>query len=106
MENGIIPCTGIENVRLENVLCNSFGFGGNDSSLIFSTHPTEEEATQTEGEPQQTASNIRILSTVEINSEEDLSDIRKYVKPMEARRMGKIMKSSLLSSLEALEKQE
>ena len=104
MENGIIPCTGIENVRLENVLCNSFGFGGNDSSLIFSTHPTEEEATQTEGEPQQTASNIRILSTVEINSEEDLSDIRKYVKPMEARRMGKIMKSSLLSSLEALEK--
>lgn len=118
MENGIIPCTGIENVRLENVLCNSFGFGGNDSSLIFSTHPTEEEATQTEGEaiqtegkpqrserePQQTASNIRILSTVEINSEEDLSDIRKYVKPLEARRMGKIMKSSLLSSLEALEK--
>lgn len=104
MENGIIPCTGIENVRLENVLCNSFGFGGNDSSLIFSTHPTKEEATQTEGEPQQTASNIRILSTVEINSEEDLSDIRKYVKPMEARRMGKIMKSSLLSSLEALEK--
>lgn len=118
MENGIIPCTGIENVRLKNVLCNSFGFGGNDSSLIFSTHPTEEEATQTEGEaiqtegkpqrserePQQTASNIRILSTVEINSEEDLSDIRKYVKPMEARRMGKIMKSSLLSSLEALEK--
>lgn len=97
MENGIIPCTGIENVRLENVLCNSFGFGGNDSSLVFSTHPTERE-------PQQTASNFRVLSTVEINSEEDLSDIRKYVKPMEARRMGKIMKSSLLSSLEALEK--
>ena len=93
MENGIIPCTGIENVRLENVLCNSFGFGGNDSSLIFSTHPTEEETIQTKGEPQQTASNIRILSTVEINSEEELSDIRKYVKPMEARRMGKIMKS-------------
>ena len=111
MENGIIPCSGIENVRLENVLCNSFGFGGNDSSLVFSTHPTEREPQQTEGkpqrserEPQQTASNISVLSTVEINSEEDLSDIRKYVKPMEARRMGKIMKSSLLSSLEALEK--
>ena len=38
MENSIIPCTGIENVRLENVLCNSFGFGGNDSSLIFSNY--------------------------------------------------------------------
>lgn len=104
MENGIIPCSGIENVMLENVLCNSFGFGGNDSSLVFSTHPTEEEPQQKEGEPQQTASNFRILSTVEINSEDNLSDIRKYVKPLEARRMGKIMKSSLLSSLEALEK--
>lgn len=111
MENGIIPCSGIENVMLENVLCNSFGFGGNDSSLVFSTHPTEEEpqqkeeeSQQKEGEPQQTASNFRILSTVEINSEDNLSDIRKYVKPLEARRMGKIMKSSLLSSLEALEK--
>ncbi len=24
--------------RLENVLCNSFGFGGNDSSMLFSAY--------------------------------------------------------------------
>ena len=47
---------------------------------------------------------IRILSKVEIQSEDELFEIRKYVKPLEARRMGKLMKSSLLSSLEALEK--
>lgn len=43
-----------------------------------------------------------MLARVEISSEEQLADIRKYVKPMESRRMGKLMKSSLLSSLEAL----
>ena len=47
---------------------------------------------------------IKVLSKVEINSEEQLTDIRKYVKPLEVRRMGKIMKSSLLSSLEALQR--
>lgn len=36
-ETSIIPVTElIENVKIQNVLTNSFGFGGNDSSLIFS----------------------------------------------------------------------
>ena len=46
---------------------------------------------------------IRELSRVEITSEDELSAIRDYVKPLEARRMGKLMKASLLSSLKALE---
>lgn len=39
MENGFAPITessGCQTRNIENVLCNSFGFGGNDSSLIFS----------------------------------------------------------------------
>ena len=28
----------MKNVDLKHVMCNSFGFGGNDSSLIFSKH--------------------------------------------------------------------
>lgn len=97
MENGIVPSMGVKNVDLENVLCNSFGFGGNDSSLVISLHPKEgahESLSNAE---------IKVLAKVEISSEEQLADIRKYVKPLEARRMGKIMKSSLLSSLEALQ---
>ena len=97
MENGIIPSMGAKNVGLENVLCNSFGFGGNDSSLVISLHPKEGAAENLKN------SEIKVLAKVEISSEEQLTDIRKYVKPLEARRMGKIMKSSLLSSLEALE---
>lgn len=98
MENGILPTMGAQNVDIENVLCNSFGFGGNDSSLVISLHPKESESEIMRGVK------IKVLSKVEINSEEQLTDIRKYVKPLEVRRMGKIMKSSLLSSLEALQR--
>ena len=44
-------------------------------------------------------STIKELSRVEITSIDQLSEIRDYIKPMEARRMGKLMKASLLSSL-------
>ena len=98
MENGILPTMGAQNVDLENVLCNSLGFGGNDSSLVISLHPKESASEIMRGVK------IKVLSKVEINSEEQLTDIRKYVKPLEVRRMGKIMKSSLLSSLEALQR--
>lgn len=98
MENGILPTMGAQNLYLENVLCNSFGFGGNDSSLVISLHP-KESASEIMRDVK-----IKVLSKVEINSEEQLTDIRKYVKPLEVRRMGKIMKSSLLSSLEALQR--
>lgn len=65
------------------MLCNSFGFGGNDSSLLISLHPKESA-----NEIMKDAK-IKVLSKVEITSEEQLTDIRKYVKPLEARRMGK-----------------
>lgn len=97
MENGIIPSMGVKKVDLDNVLCNSFGFGGNDSSLVISLHPKESTSDIMRD------AKIEVLSKVEITSEEQLTDIRKYVKPLEARRMGKIMKSSLLSSLQALQ---
>ncbi len=96
MENGITPTLGISDIRLEHVMCNSFGFGGNDSALVISAHPTQQD------EVQNKAHHFNIASKVEIISTAQLADIRKYVKPLEARRMGKIMKSSLLSSLEAL----
>ncbi len=96
MPDGITPTLGADGVALTNVVCNSFGFGGNDSSLVFSTEPHAFSDAEGSDKP------VKVLARVEINSEEQLADIRKYVKPMESRRMGKLMKSSLLSSLEAL----
>lgn len=97
--DGITPTTGVKDVTLKHVVCNAFGFGGNDSSLILSAIPVagEESAAAISDD------DIRLAAKVEITSEEALSEIRNYVKPLEARRMGKIMKSSLLSSLKAME---
>lgn len=114
MEGGIVPCMGAKNVELANVLCNSFGFGGNDTSLVISAHPgcgsvQASGKTVSTFRPGETvdemlkAYGVSVMATVEITSEEQLSAIRNYVKPLEARRMGKIMKSSLLASLEVLE---
>ena len=95
-EDVIVPTMGDESCQLQNVVCNSFGFGGNDTSLVFSLSPAAPIPLS------QSEIDIKVLSKVEITSEEELAEIRDYVKPLEARRMGKIMKSSLLSSLKAL----
>ena len=113
MASGIVPSLGAEGCHLSHVLCNSFGFGGNDSSLVFSR--SEESGVRSEDTPATDSasdispstfhipsSSIYELSRVEITSEDQLSEIRDYIKPMEARRMGKLMKASLLSSLKAL----
>ena len=98
MSDGIIPTLGEDKVSLRHVLCNSFGFGGNDSSLLLSTDST----LQSPDSCLQSPDPIRELARVEINSEDELSEIREYVKPLEVRRMGKLMKASLLSSLKSL----
>ena len=95
MPDGIIPTLGEDHRPLRHVLCNSFGFGGNDSSLLLSLE-------QPINYKPSTCPPVTELARVEITSEEELSGIREFVKPMEARRMGKLMKASLLSSLKAL----
>lgn len=116
MEAGIKPSLGIRDVGLEHVLCNSFGFGGNDSSLVISAHRPADSVSRNDAMLADdngargisddirvvSDDDIQVVAKVVIDSEDALADIRKYVKPLEARRMGKIMKSSLLSSLEAL----
>ena len=98
IDGGIVPTMGEDHCHLQHVVCNSFGFGGNDTSLVFSLSPTTVEGQR----PLVERAKINVLSQVEITSEDQLAEIRDYVKPLEARRMGKIMKSSLLSSLKAL----
>lgn len=98
MNDGIIPSAGQEQCEVDHVLCNSFGFGGNDSSLILSRH-----ATSGGNDICFNSIKVTVAAQVEINDEAQLAGIRNYVKPLEARRMGRLMKSSLLSSLRALE---
>ncbi len=100
MNMGLFPSMGEDNVNLVHVLSNSFGFGGNDSSLVFSATPTADNATPVAVSEE----DIWEAARVEVCSEEELTEISKYIKPLEARRMGKLIKASLLTSLKALEK--
>ena len=98
MPDGITPSMGVKHCQLDHVMCNSFGFGGNDSSLIFSRHSHARVE-----RPLLPDADVKVLSQVTLTDEAQLADIRNYVKPMEARRMGRLIKAALLTSLQALE---
>ena len=98
MGNGITPTMGQENATLHNVLCNSFGFGGNDSALLFSDTPHCGDNRHYDG-----GAKVVEAARIENDSVENLTALKKYVSPTKTRRMGKLMKSALLTSLQALE---
>ncbi len=91
----IIPSNGNENVTLENVLCNSFGFGGNDSSLVISSRPVELHSTEKQFD-------CCIVADEVIDNAEQLKDYKDVISPLEARRMGKLQKASTMTAMRAL----
>ena len=94
MPDGIIPSMGASGCQLKNVMSNSFGFGGNDTSLVFSATPPEPEVLGNH--------KVKLLAQREISDAGSLSAIYGFVTPMEARRMDKLMRGAMLVSLDAL----
>lgn len=86
----------IDHSDIDYVLCNSFGFGGNDSSLIISRHPSDIAISDR-------TYDAECKAIVKITEEELVSGVKKYVPAMEARRLSKLMKAATLTSLQALE---
>ena len=81
-----------------SVLCNSFGFGGNDSALVISSVPTGSSPEESSFKSEQLAE-ATILSA---DGELDGQALRQYISAGEARRMSLLMKASTLSSMQAL----
>lgn len=111
----------IENVKLRHILTNSFGFGGNDSSCIFSA--IGEETPANAGDvPQSAHKACYIQAAAQISIQQPLTDewfhnpvmpaqayneslepdYSKYFSPMAARRMGRLLKRSMATAVEAL----
>ena len=97
MPDGYIPSMGRTGVDLDYVMCNSFGFGGNDSSLILGKSKPKEDAVSLVE-----ASRIGIAAQRVVSNDEELIELKQFMSPMESRRMGKIMKASLLSAYSVL----
>ena len=98
IEGGIVPTLGSDNIVLENVICNSFGFGGNDSSMVISKSAPvsiEEKAPEY---------SYKIVAEDVVTDIEVLKELKEFVSTMESRRMGKLMKAAHLTSLRALKK--
>jgi 3-oxoacyl-(acyl-carrier-protein) synthase len=94
---GVVPSQGCTGVDLEYVMCNSFGFGGNDSSLILGKNkPVARECKLAD------EGKVVIASQCMIDNDEQLPELKEYLSPMETRRMGKMMKACLLSAFNAL----
>ncbi len=133
MDNGIVPVAKPEKKALKHVLCNAFGFGGNDSSLLLSaTAGLRDCETRNDLsverhcglDPQSPThrNDIFILSAQQISMQQPLSEewmdnpimydvpftrsidpsFKEYISPIEARRMGRILKRALATSKEAL----
>ena len=99
MEGGVVPSMGEENVTLHNVMCNSFGFGGNDTSLIFSEYKPSELSE----EP-----NVAVRKDISILSECTLKDgeefkLSRYFPVLKTRRMCHSMKMAMYVAMTALE---
>lgn len=99
LHGGIVPSIGKVNCRVDNVMCNAFGFGGNDSSLIISrnTLPILHSLPLAPH-----LSPIEVVAECVIDNVEQLKDSKDLIPPMEARRMGKLLKAATLTSLRAL----
>ena len=134
MDNGIVPVAKPEKKALKHILCNAFGFGGNDSSLLLSataglrdceTRDTRRIDDQTSRVPHPEVpcqNDIFVLSAKQISMQQPLSEewmdnpikydvpftrsidpsFKEYISPIEARRMGRILKRALATSKEAL----
>ena len=81
----------------ENILCNSFGFGGNDSAVVISKTPAPLPAP-----PLGECIGTRTLGEAIITDVEQLQELREFISLGEARRMGKLMKAATITSLKAL----
>ena len=85
---------------LKAVLCNSFGFGGNDSALVIGSLP---RPSQEEEQPMERHKACTLAEAV-VTDTEQLSELREFVTAGEARRMSRLMKAATLSSMQALRK--
>lgn len=115
MEDGIVPVHQSVKKELKHVLCNAFGFGGNDSSLLLSKYETSSISSET-------TTPIYVLSAKQISVQQPLCEdwmtqpivyqqpfnrsidpsFKDYISPIEARRMGKILKRAIATSKEAI----
>ncbi|MBQ4377018.1 MAG: beta-ketoacyl-[Bacteroidales bacterium] len=103
---------------LHYVLCNSFGFGGNDTSIIFASPSCDCDLANAEGFKPLYIRSAKQVSIQGALTEQWMGepaaveegynrsadpDFKQYIPPLEARRMGRLLKRAIVSSQAALD---
>ena len=94
---GITPTLGESYFRLRHVMCNSFGFGGNDSSLILSRY-----AGNLQQKHKRNLRPVFLRSVVKHTPETKITNMRDFISPNEGRRMCNLLKAALVTSMSTL----
>ncbi|MDO4164506.1 MAG: beta-ketoacyl synthase N-terminal-like domain-containing protein [Bacteroides sp.] len=106
MPSGITPVKTMQKAALQHVMCNSFGFGGNDSSLILSSIDTtprqKSAAADTETTTESRMPTTICLSTVRHTPDAPMDNLKEFMSPMESRRLCRLLKATLMTALTAL----
>lgn len=97
MDDGITPTLGMDECKLDNVMCNSFGFGGNDSSLVFSTYKGYLQPT-----PLNSLRPVYVKSVCKYKPQDESPNLKEFISPIESRRMCSLLKKALWTSMTAL----
>jgi 3-oxoacyl-(acyl-carrier-protein) synthase len=101
MKEGITPTLGKESYDLRYVMCNSFGFGGNDSSLILSGFDGEiHPFTPRKLRP------VYVRSEKQHTPDFPVTNLKDFISPMASRRMCSLLKNAFVTSMEALKAAE
>ena len=96
-----LPAQGIR-----HILCNAFGFGGNDSSLLLS-HASciktgQEIGMQAKAGDKTSLRKVCVVAEQRLTASDADPDFRQYMTPGEARRLGPMLKRTLAVSMQTL----
>lgn len=85
-------------ISLSHVLCNSFGFGGNDSALVLSADKVPVQCILDSS----AECKVCVVAEHKVEDVADLTQLKEFISPMESRRMGRLLKAAMLTSMKVL----
>lgn len=98
--------TALPSQGLRHILCNAFGFGGNDSSMVFSVFDSkdcdEQAILLTPHSSLFTPKKVFVLAEQKLSAEDADPNFKLYMTPGEARRLGPMLKRTMAVSIQAL----
>ena len=102
MTDGILPTQGQEQALLQPVRCNSFGFGGNDSSIVLSS-VGKDFSLNSEQPTNSIKKKVYVRSLVSVTPTDEVVDCSAFIPKMEARRLCRLLKTAIYTSMTAMQ---